>query len=223
MDTATNTAAATVTGWPHVYSPGKPGAPVLLMLHGTGGNQHEIAALATELNPDAGVLAPRGPVTEHGMLRWFRRHGEGHFDVDDVITRAGDLAGFLSAAREHYHLGQRPVIAVGFSNGANIALATAMLHPHTLENVIAFSGMYPFGDRDTAADLTGSNLLVLNGDADPMAPLPSVTTLIAALTNHGATFEQVLRPGGHGIEYTDLAAAHDWLTRHAARQQSITD
>jgi phospholipase/carboxylesterase len=220
MDTSTKTAAAIVTGWPHLYSPGEPGAPVLLMLHGTGGNEHEIAALATELDPGAGVLAPRGPVTEHGMLRWFRRHGEGNFDVDDVITRAGDLAGFLEAAREHYSLGARPVIAVGFSNGANIALATAMLHPHILGNVIAFSGMYPFGDRKPAADLADSNLLVLNGDADPMAPLPSVSTLIAALTNHGATTEQVLRPGGHGIEYRDLAAARDWLTGRHAKQQS---
>jgi phospholipase/carboxylesterase len=220
MDTATTTAAATVAGWPHLYSPGKPGAPVLLMLHGTGGNEHEIAALATELDPDAGVLAPRGPVTEHGMLRWFRRHGEGNFDVDDVITRAGDLAGFLSAAREHYSLGDPPVIAVGFSNGANIALATAMLHPHTLGNVIAFSGMYPFGDRESAADLAGSNLLILNGDTDPMAPLPSVTTLVTALASHGATIEQVLRHGGHGILNTDLTAARDWLTHHPTKQQT---
>lgn len=216
-DTATVTAAATVAGWPHVHQPGSENAPVLLMLHGTGGNEHEIAALAAELDPDAGVLAPRGPVREHGMLRWFRRHGEGNFDVDDVIARAADLAGFLGAAREHYALGGRPVIAVGFSNGANIALAAAMLHPHTLANVIAFSGMYPFGEREPAVDLAGSSLLVLNGDADPMAPLPSVTTLVAALGSHGADVEQVLRPGGHGILDTDLAAARNWLDRRPAR------
>jgi phospholipase/carboxylesterase len=207
-------AAATVAGWPHLYRPGNPDRPVLLMLHGTGGDEHQIAALAAELDPDAGVLAPRGPVSEHGMLRWFRRHGEGNFDVDDVIARSGHLAGFITAAREHYGLGGRPVLAVGFSNGANIALATAIIHPQTLNRVIAFSGMYPFGDRDTAADLTGSQLLVVNGDSDPMAPLPSVTTLLAALATHRAEAEQVLRPGGHGIEYTDLAAARDWLARH---------
>jgi len=221
MDTATNTAAAaTVAGWPHLYQPGSEHAPVLLMLHGTGGNEHEIAALAKELDPDAGVLAPRGPVTEQGMLRWFRRHSEGNFDVDDVIARSGDLAGFLEAVREHYTLGERPVIAVGFSNGANIALATAMLHPGTLGHVIAFSGMYPFGDRELSADLAGTSLLVLNGDADPMAPLPSVSTLLAALASHGASAEQVLRPGGHGIQYTDLAAARDWLTRPPTKQQT---
>jgi phospholipase/carboxylesterase len=212
-----STQNTTVTGWPHLYNSGEADAPVLLMLHGTGGNEHEIAALAAELHPGAGVLAPRGQVQEHGMLRWFRRHGEGNFDVDDVIARATDLAGFLDAAREHYGLAGRPVIAVGFSNGANIALATAILHPKALDRVIAFSGMYPFADRESAADLTGSSFLILNGETDPMAPLTSVNTLITALRQNGATAEQVLRPGGHGIAQTDLAAAKEWLTKALAR------
>lgn len=209
--------AITPVSWPHVFSPGEAGAPVLLMLHGTGGNEHEIASLAAELHPGAGVLAPRGQVQEHGMLRWFRRHGEGVFDVDDVIARATELAAFLNAAREHYNLGNRPVVAVGFSNGANIALATAMLQPQTLDRVIAFSGMYPFADRESPADLAGSRLLILNGEADPMAPLPSVSTLIAALHQNGADVEQVLRPGGHGIAHTDLEAAKEWLAKVLAK------
>lgn len=205
--------AITPVSWPHVFSPGEAGAPVLLMLHGTGGNEHEIASLAAELHRGAGVLAPRGQVQEHGMLRWFRRHGEGVFDVDDVIARATELAAFLNAAREHYNLGNRPVMGVGFSNGANIALATAMLQPQTLDRVIAFSGMYPFADRESPADLAGSRLLILNGEADPMAPLDSVSTLIAALHQNGADVEQVLRPGGHGIAHTDLEAAKEWLAK----------
>lgn len=208
--------AITPVSWPHVFSPGEAGAPVLLMLHGTGGNEHEIASLAAELHRGAGVLAPRGQVQEHGMLRWFRRHGEGVFDVDDVIARATELAAFLNAAREHYNLGNRPVMAVGFSNGANIALATAMLQPQTLDRVIAFSGMYPFADRESPADLAGSRLLILNGEADPMAPLDSVSTLIAALHQNGADVEQVLRPGGHGIAHTDLEAAKEWLAKDLA-------
>lgn len=205
------TQTTTVTDWPHLFSPGEAEAPVLLMLHGTGGNEHEIASLAAELQPGAGVLAPRGQVQEHGMLRWFRRHGEGLFDVDDVIARATDLAVFLDAAREHYGLGNRPVIAVGFSNGANIALAAAILHPQTLNRVIAFSGMYPFGDRETSTDLSGGRLLILNGESDPMAPLSSVRTLITALHQNGAGVKQVLRPGGHGIAHSDLDAARQWL------------
>ena len=204
---------ATVTDWPHLYRPGSPASPVLLMLHGTGGNEQEITDLAAEIDPDAGVLSPRGQVREHGMLRWFRRRAEGIFDIDDVITRAGDLAGFITAAREHYGLGERRIVAVGFSNGANIALATALLHPQALDRVVALSGMYPLGDRRSPEDLSGSRILVLNGDHDPMAPLASVNDLVAALERQGADVEQVLRSGGHGIEYTDLAAARDWLNR----------
>lgn len=147
------------------------------------------------------------------MLRWFRRRAEGIFDLDDVIARAGDLAGFITAARAHDGLGDRRIVAVGFSNGANIALATALLYPQILDRVIALSGMYPLGDRRSSEDLGGSRILILNGDRDPMAPLPSVNDLMAALERQGADVEQVLRPGGHGIEYTDLAAAKDWLNR----------
>jgi phospholipase/carboxylesterase len=202
-----------VTDWPHVYAPGYEDSPVLLMLHGTGSNERDIASLAGALDPDAGILAPRGRVQEHGMLRWFRRHGEGVFDVDDVIGRSRELAGFIYEARNHYGLGDRQIIAVGFSNGANIALATAILHPEVLNRVIAFSGMYPLGDRTAPATLADSHILALNGDADPMAPLASVSTLITELTLHGATVEQVLRPGGHGIEPGDLDAARNWLAR----------
>lgn len=204
---------ATITGWPHVFRPGNADAPVLLMLHGTGGNELDFAGLAAELHPDAAVLAPRGPVQEHGMLRWFRRHGEGNFDVEDVIARAGDLAGFIEAAREHHDLGARPIVAVGFSNGANIALATALLHPSSVNRVIAFSGMYPLGEQGSNQDLSRSELIVINGDTDPMAPLPSVTRLMAALNQQGADVTQVLRPGGHGVEQKDLAAARKWLAK----------
>ena len=209
--TTTNTE---VTAWPHLYTPGREDAPVLLMLHGTGSNERDFASLAGALDPDAGILAPRGRVQEHGMLRWFRRHAEGVFDVDDVIDRSRELAGFIDATRNHYGLGDRQIIAVGFSNGANIALATAMLHPEALDRVIALSGMYPLGERTGATALTGSRILALNGDTDPMAPPASVTRLMAELTRQGATVEQVLRPGGHGIEPYDLDAARNWLSRN---------
>ncbi|WP_050053506.1 alpha/beta hydrolase [Pseudarthrobacter siccitolerans] len=205
------TSNAEVTAWPHLYAPGRGDGPVLLMLHGTGSNEHDIASLAGALDPDAAILAPRGRVQEHGMLRWFRRHGEGVFDVDDVIDRSRELTGFIRAARDHYGLGDRRIIAVGFSNGANIALATAILHPEALDRVIAFSGMYPLGERTAPTTLAGSQILALNGDADPMAPLASVRTLISQLTLQGAAVKQVLRPGGHGIQPSDVEAAKAWL------------
>lgn len=195
---------------PHVYRPGT--GPVLLMLHGTGGNETDIVSLADALDPDAAVLSPRGTVTENGMLRFFRRMGEGVFDVDDVIAKAGDLAGFVTWAREHYELGDRPMIAVGFSNGANIGLALGMLHPDVIQRVIAFSGMYPFADRPTPLQLEGSRMLVLGGDADAMAPAASGDRLEAELTRVGAAVERQLRAGGHGIAEQEVARARAWLS-----------
>lgn len=197
--------------WPHVFEAGEETAPVFLMLHGTGGNEHDIVPLATALDPAAGVLAPRGAVSEQGMNRWFRRFSEGRFDVDDVVARAGELAGFVEWARGHYGLGDRRIVAVGFSNGANIALAAALLHPDVVPQVIAFSGMYPLDDRAVTSDLSGSRLLVLGGDADVMAPLPSVIRLVRVLGERGADVRHVLRAGGHGIAEGDLAAAKEWL------------
>ncbi|WP_309072132.1 alpha/beta hydrolase [Arthrobacter sp.] len=207
------TGAPNAAGWPHIYREGSANSSILLMLHGTGSNEQDIAQLAAELDPSAGVLAPRGRTQEKGMLRWFARRGEGLFDVDDVILRAGELAQFVGEAREQYGLGDRQFIAVGFSNGANIALATAMLHADVIDRVITFSGMYPFGDRTTEGDLSGSRFLVLNGRTDPMAPLESVTTVVQELRRQGADVEQVLRDGGHGVARSDLSAAVGWLKR----------
>lgn len=199
--------------WPHLFTPGEPGAPVLLTLHGTGGDEREITALAAHLDPRAGVLSPRGRVSEGGANRWFRRLREGVFDVDDVITRAGELAAFVTAARTRYDFADAPLIAVGFSNGANIALATALLHPHVVSRAVAFSGMYPFGDREPIGEVSGVELLVLNGVGDAMAPSASVDVLERLATAGGASVTRRTRPGGHGIDAAEVQAAKEWLAR----------
>lgn len=201
--------------WPHLFTPGAPGAPVLLTLHGTGGDEREITALAEAVAPGGAVLSPRGRVSERGANRWFRRLGEGVFDVDDVIVRAGELAAFVAAARKRYDLGGRALIAVGFSNGANIALATAMLHPDVVSRVVAFSGMYPFGDREPIGDLSAVEVLLLNGSGDPMAPASSVDVLERAVSSRGASVTRTTRPGGHGIDRSEVEAARDWIAAHA--------
>jgi len=200
--------------WPHLFTEGaSTDAPVILTLHGTGGDEREIAALGTALVPEAAVLSPRGRVLEGGANRWFRRLGEGVFDVDDVIARAAELATFVDAARERYGLEGRPLLATGFSNGANIALATALLHPDVLTRVAAFSGMYPFGDREPQLSATGVALLLLNGDQDPMAPAASVARLEEFASARGASVTRRSRPGGHGIDQGELAAAQEWVAR----------
>jgi phospholipase/carboxylesterase len=205
-----------LTAWPHLFQPGESGAPVLLTLHGTGGNEQEITALATHLDPRASVLSPRGRVSEGGANRWFRRLGEGVFDVDDVILRAGELAAFIAAARTEYGIEDAPLIAVGFSNGANIGLATALLHPEALTRVVAFSGMHPFADREVSGSSQEVELLLLNGDQDPMAPATSVARLEEFATARGASVTRHRRPGGHGIDQAELAAARDWIATTSA-------
>jgi len=200
--------------WPHLFIEGASAdAPVVLTLHGTGGDEREIAALGTALVPGAAVLSPRGRVLEGPSNRWFRRLGEGVFDVDDVIARAGELAAFVVAARARYALEHRALIATGFSNGANIALATAMLHPDAVSRVVAFSGMHPFADREPGGTSAGVELLLLNGDHDPMAPAASVTRLEQFASARGASVTRNTRPGGHGIDGLEVQAAQEWLVR----------
>jgi phospholipase/carboxylesterase len=231
-----------VDEWPHLYREGtdsngagpkgagtksegtkgegpKAAGPVLLMLHGTGSNEHDIATLAERLDPTATVLAPRGRVSEDGANRWFRRRAEGIFNVDDVILRANELAVFVAAAVSEYRLADRRIVAVGFSNGANIALALTILHPEVVSRVVSFSGMYPFGDEQLADRavkhgdaLTDVHVLLLNGSVDPMAPSPSVDRLEVQLHAHQATVDRVVREGGHGITEDELATARAWLT-----------
>jgi phospholipase/carboxylesterase len=199
--------------WPHVWIEGDAEGPVVLTLHGTGADEHDLVVLGKTLLPGSPTLSPRGRVNEGGMNRWFARMGEGVFDVDDVIARAAQLAGFLKEAQAHYGVGGREVIAVGFSNGANIACALALLHPKALRTVIGFSGMYPFGDRDPIGDVTGVSLFLANGTSDPMAPLPSVGHLELVATHHGASVTRAVRQGGHGITEDDLRQASAWLSR----------
>lgn len=198
-----------VTDWPHLFRPGT--GVAILALHGTGGAETEMAALAQRIAPGAAILAPRGRVSEHGAGRWFRRASEGVFDVDDVIHRADELAGFLTEAIADYDLGDLPLVAMGFSNGANMALALATLHPELAPSVVAFSGMYPFGTRALPRDLGASRFLLLNGIDDPMAPQPSVDTLVTSAVARGADVTRLSREGGHGISNDELARAAEWI------------
>ncbi len=204
----------TTHDWPHLFKEGAADTPVLLLLHGTGGTEHDLIPLVEELAPGAGYLAPRGPVQEHGMNRWFRRFGEGNFDVDDVVRRSGELAGFLEWARAHYGIGDRQLVAVGFSNGANIGLATTLLHPEAVSTTVAFSGMYPLDDRSVEADLSGSSIALFNGRADAMAPIDSVVRLGSVLESRGAAVDRNVREGGHGIHPSEIGAAAAWISSH---------
>ncbi|WP_216214056.1 alpha/beta hydrolase [Amycolatopsis aidingensis] len=195
----------------HRFLEGDPAAPVLLLLHGTGGGPEDLLGLARELSPGSPVLAPAGPVSEHGAARWFRRLAEGVFDTEDVLARAGQLADFLLAARAEYGLAGRRLVAVGFSNGANIAAATVLLRPDALTEAAAFAAMLPVPEPPRH-DLSGSRVFLSGGEQDPMAPLPSAEELVRVLRDRSAEVTTHRHPGGHQVTPDGVRAAREWLT-----------
>ncbi len=185
---------------PHVWQPGS-SAPPLLLLHGTGGDEHDLLVLRQHLAPDAPVLSPRGTVSELGMARFFRRHREGVFDEDDLRFRADELAAFLSAAEQKYDVTPGSWLAVGFSNGANMASALLLRHPESLVGAVLLAAMVPFAaDEPSDHALAGKRVLIVNGDSDPMATPDQTTRLAEQLRRRDATVELLAFPGGHTID-----------------------
>lgn len=195
----------------HQFVDGDATAPVLLLLHGTGGGPADLLGVGRELSPSSALLAPAGPVSEQGMARWFRRLAEGVFDHDDVVRRADQLADFVVAAREKYGLAGQRLVAVGFSNGANIAAATVLLRPDALTEAALFAAMLPVPDPPKH-DLDGSRILLSNGRRDPMAPIASATELVRQLRDRSADVHEHWHPGGHQITPDGITAAKTWLT-----------
>ncbi|MCA1281733.1 alpha/beta hydrolase [Saccharopolyspora sp. 7B] len=202
----------TALSLPHEHADGALDAPVLVLLHGTGGAPGDLRGLAEQLSPRSPVLAPAGPVSEGGAARWFRRLSEGVFDTEDVVARAHQLADFLAEAVDAYGWRGRRLVAVGFSNGANIAAAVALLRPEVLAEAVLFAAMLPVPDAPRH-DLTGTRVFLGNGQADPMAPLAAANGLVEALTTRGAEITTSWHPGGHQITAAGVRDAAQWLTR----------
>ncbi|MCX2730465.1 alpha/beta hydrolase [Saccharopolyspora sp. NFXS83] len=196
----------------HDHVEGAADAPVLLLLHGTGGSPADLRGVAGELNPRSPVLAPAGPVSEGGAARWFRRLAEGVFDTEDVVARTHQLADFIAEATDAYGWHGRRLVAVGFSNGANIAAALTLLRPDALREAVLFASMLPVPEPPEL-DLSGSRVFLGNGEADPMAPTASANALVSALRTRGAEVAEQWHPGGHQITSTGVKSAAEWISR----------
>lgn len=213
-DVMTTNDAAERLGFVHRFEPGSdPARPPLLLLHGTGGDEADLLPLGRAAAPGAALLSPRGRVLENGMPRFFRRLAEGVFDEADVVRRAGELAGFVAEARAAY--GLTAPVALGFSNGANIAAAALMLHPEALAGAVLIRPMVPLA-RPPAADLAGRPVLILSGAFDPIVPAENARALAEMLAGAGARVEHRTLPTGHGLGQADLALARDWLAARRA-------
>lgn len=193
----------------HRFVPGdRADATPLLLLHGTGGDENDLLPLGQMIAPGAALLSPRGRVLENGMPRFFRRLAEGVFDHEDVVRRAHELADFVTAARQQH--GLPPPIAVGFSNGANIAAAMMMLRPEVLAGAILIRAMVPLPEP-TGADLSGRPVLILSGAMDPIVPEADAVRLAGQLTAAGARVEHEILPAGHGLTQADVTLTRRWL------------
>jgi phospholipase/carboxylesterase len=194
----------------HRHEPAaRDGAPALLLLHGTGGNEDDLLPLGRMIAPGAAFLSPRGKVLENGMPRFFRRRSEGVFDEDDVRRRALELADFIAAARERY--GLPAPIALGYSNGANIAAALLYLKPEALAGAILLRAMKPLASGPEAR-LDAMPVLILSGDMDPIMPPGNAAGLAAALEGAGARVTHRTLPAGHELSQADVTEARNWLT-----------
>jgi phospholipase/carboxylesterase len=183
----------------------------LLLLHGTGGDENDLIPLGQAVAPGAPLLSPRGKVLENGMPRFFRRLGEGVFDEEDVRRRAHELADFVAEAREAY--GLAAPMALGYSNGANIAVAVLLLRPEALAGAALLRPMMPLRTV-SPLPLEGTPVLLVSGFADPIAHPRTVEPLAAALTQAGADVEQQVLPVGHALTRSDLDVAHRWYEAH---------
>ena len=201
----------------HVYQPpAQIGGPVLLLLHGTGGNEHALLPLVEMLLPGAGVLSPRGKVLENGMPRFFRRLAEGVFDIDDLKLRTAELADFITASAEKYHFSSRDLTAVGFSNGANMAGALLLLRPEVLGGAILFRAMVPL-TPDVLPTMAATPALISNGKMDPLVSQDETERLATLLRSAGADVTLVWQNSGHDLTPRDVTIAREWLAQRAGQ------
>jgi len=197
-------------GFVHEFVPGS-SERSLLMLHGTGGNEHDLLPLGHELDPSANLLSPRGKVLENGHPRFFRRLAEGVFDLEDLKQRTDELADFVVAAAEHYGLDREKMVAVGYSNGANIAASILLRRPEVLRAAILLRAMVPL-EPDQLPDLSGTRVWIAGGDADTIIPREQTERLAEMLAAAGAEVTARFFPAGHGLTDSELVVAQRWLT-----------
>ncbi|WP_043837960.1 alpha/beta hydrolase [Muricoccus aerilatus] len=197
------------TDFVHVFDPGTDTArPPVLLLHGTGGDETDLLPLGRMVAPGAALLSPRGPVLENGMPRFFRRLAEGVFDEEDLRRRTDDLADFIRGAQARH--GIAAPVALGFSNGANIAASLLLRHPGLLRGAALLRAMVPFREA-TDARLDGTKVLLLSGAADPIVPPANSERLARVLEDAGAAVKHHVLPLGHSLSQMDLALTRDWM------------
>ena len=195
----------------HEFVPGSTDR-TLLLLHGTGGNESDLIPIGRELDPNAAVLSPRGKILENGRPRFFRRLAEGVFDLEDLRKRTHELADFVASAAEYYKIDNRKIVAVGYSNGANIAASMLLLRPETLEAAVLFRAMVPLVP-ETQPNLAAKCVWIGAGSNDPIVPASETKQLSELLRAAGADVTIRFFQSGHQLTAEDVDLARGWLTK----------
>lgn len=194
----------------HIFKAGKdPAKPVLLLLHGTGGTENDLLPLAAHIDPDAPILSVRGNVSENGMPRFFKRLSEGVFDMEDLKLRTEELHQFIADSADQYGFDRSNVVAVGYSNGANIAANLLFTYDNALKAAILHHPMVPNRDADMPA-LNGTPVFIAAGTNDPICPAQESEDLEKLLAGAGADVELHWEHQGHQLTMPEVEAAKVW-------------
>lgn len=193
----------------HEVRPGLPGAPTLFLFHGTGGDEHQLLSLGRELLPQATIISPRGDVSEMGAARFFRRTGEGVYDMEDLRERTRKMIRFVRAHRAAD--AGREVYGIGYSNGANILASVIFAAPELFDRVVLMHPLIPF-EPAPQPDLSKVDALITAGRRDPICPAPLTERLGTWLAGQGARVETLWHEGDHELRHAELAAAARFLS-----------
>ena len=188
----------------HAHRPAEAGAPLLFAFHGTGGNESQLLDIAAELAPGAAIVAPRGDVSEHGAGRFFRRMGEGVYDMDDLARAVAKTRGFVAAWTDE--LKPSAVLGIGYSNGANILASAWIDAPELFDRAVLLHPLIPWTPAQ-APGLAGRRVLITSGDRDPICPPAQTDALVAYFREQGADLTHQRHAGGHEIRPEELTAS----------------
>jgi phospholipase/carboxylesterase len=194
----------------HQALPGSPGEPTLFLFHGTGGDEHQLVSLGRDLLSEAALISPRGDVSEMGAARFFRRTGEGVYDMDDLARATTKMTGFVRAQAA----GASKVFGLGYSNGANILASTLFAAPELFDAAVLMHPLIPFAPK-IAGSLAGKRILITAGRRDPICPPGLTARLDAYLRDAGATVSLEWHEGGHELRPNEVAAAKRFLENAA--------
>ncbi|MGM0839197.1 MAG: alpha/beta hydrolase [Bacillota bacterium] len=194
----------------HIFKQGSKDLPTLLLLHGTGGDERDLLPLAEMIEPDASILSVKGNVDENGMARFFARLREGVFDEEDLVFRTKELNEFIDKSAKNYGFDRQNIVALGYSNGANIAASLMYHYKDALKGGILFHAMVPRRNVKLP-DLSDALVFIGAGKRDPLIPMQETMELVKNLQDARTQVREFWTEGGHELRREEVDEAKRWF------------